>query len=87
MTHCLVNHHITGQLVFVPVPTEWVMTCPVIDNLASCKISDYPLSSCKNMSVAEIHHELCAVYSQNVMSDETIRQWCINVQRCANKCS
>jgi hypothetical protein len=29
----------------------------------------------KNMSAAEIHHELCAVYSQNVMNEGTIRQW------------
>jgi hypothetical protein len=29
------------------------------------------------MNAAEIHHELCpAVYSQNVTSDTTVRQWC-----------
>jgi hypothetical protein len=29
-THCLVNHHITGHLVFVLVSTERVMMCPEI---------------------------------------------------------
>jgi hypothetical protein len=29
------------------------------------------------MSAAEINHELCAaIYSQNVMSEGTVRQWC-----------
>jgi hypothetical protein len=27
-------------------------------------------------SAVEIHHELCAVYGQNVMSEETVRRWC-----------
>jgi transposase len=27
------------------------------------------------MSVAEIHHELCAVCGQNVISERTVRQW------------
>jgi hypothetical protein len=47
--------------------------CPVIDNPTSCKswaIICFLLA--KNMSAAEIHCELCvAVYSQNVMSEET----------------
>jgi hypothetical protein len=30
----------------------------------------------KNMSAVEIHHELCAVYGQNVMTEGTVRQWC-----------
>jgi hypothetical protein len=30
----------------------------------------------KNMSAAEIHCELCVIYSHNVMSDGTVRQWC-----------
>jgi hypothetical protein len=29
----------------------------------------------KNMSAVEIHHELHSVYSQNVMSKGTARQW------------
>jgi hypothetical protein len=49
------------------------MMCPEIDNPASCEI--HSLHN-KNMSAAEIHHELCAVYGQNVMSEGTIRQWC-----------
>jgi hypothetical protein len=28
------------------------------------------------MSAAEIHHELCTVYDQNVMREGTVRQWC-----------
>jgi hypothetical protein len=28
------------------------------------------------MSAAEVHHEVCVVYSQNVMSEGTARQWC-----------
>jgi hypothetical protein len=28
------------------------------------------------MNVVEIHHELCAVYNPNVMSEGTVRQWC-----------
>jgi transposase len=28
------------------------------------------------MSAREIHRELRAVYDQNVMSEETVRQWC-----------
>jgi hypothetical protein len=38
MTHCLVNYHITGHMVFVLVSTERVMMCPAIDNPASCEI-------------------------------------------------
>jgi hypothetical protein len=30
----------------------------------------------KTMSAAEIHCELCAVYSQNVMTEGTVRRWC-----------
>jgi hypothetical protein len=53
------------------------MTCPAIDNSARCEIR--ALIHCliaKNVSVAEIRHELCAVYSQSVMSEGTVRQWC-----------
>jgi hypothetical protein len=28
------------------------------------------------MSAAEIHGELCVAYSQNVLSEGTVRQWC-----------
>jgi hypothetical protein len=52
------------------------MMCPVIDNLASCEIrtvNRFPRA--KNMIAAEIHRDLCAaIYSQNVMSEGTVRQ-------------
>jgi transposase len=51
--------------------------CPTIDNPASCKIRGViRLLHANNMSAAEIHCELCAVYGQNVMSEGTVRQWC-----------
>jgi hypothetical protein len=76
MTHCLINHHITGHLVFVLVSAEYMM-CPAIDNPASCKIRTViHVLHTKNMSGSEIYCELCAVYGQNVMSEGTIRQWC-----------
>jgi hypothetical protein len=52
--------------------------CPVIDNLTTCKICPVIcFLHAKKMSAAEIHCELCmAVYSQNVMSEGTVRQQC-----------
>jgi hypothetical protein len=51
--------------------------CPVIDNPASYKICDVIcFLHSKNTSAAKIHCELCAVYSQNVVCEGTIRQWC-----------
>jgi hypothetical protein len=48
------------------------MMCPAIDNPASCKIRTViHFLDTKYKSAAEIHHGLCAVYSQNVMSE-----WC-----------
>jgi arsenate reductase-like glutaredoxin family protein len=45
--------------------------CPVIDNSSSCKIRTViHFLHAKNMS------EFCMVYSQNVMSEGTVRQWC-----------
>jgi hypothetical protein len=43
----------------------------------------------KNMSVAELHHELCTVvYGKDVMSEGTVRQWCgMFKDGQANKCS
>jgi hypothetical protein len=53
------------------------MTCPAIDNPASCEIyADVRFLHAKNMSASEIHRELCAVYGRNVMSEGTVRQWC-----------
>jgi hypothetical protein len=49
--------------------------CPVIDNPASCKIRTViRFLHIKNMSSAEIQRELCTVYSQNIMSEGTVRQ-------------
>jgi hypothetical protein len=40
--------------------------CPVIDNPASCEIrAVIHFHHSKNVSGAEIHCELCAVYDQN----------------------
>jgi hypothetical protein len=50
---------------------------PAIDNPASCEIrSPVRFLHAKITSAAEIHCELCtAVYGQNVMREETVRQW------------
>jgi hypothetical protein len=59
VTHFLVNHHITGHLVFVLVSTGCVIMCPVSGKLASCKIrAVIRFLLAKNMSAAEIHREL-----------------------------
>jgi hypothetical protein len=45
--------------------------CPAIDDPASCEIrAVIRFFHVKNMSVAEIHRELCAVYGQNVTSED-----------------
>jgi hypothetical protein len=47
----------------------------MIGNSASCKIcAVIRFPHTKNMSVAKVHHELCTVYGQNVMSEEIARQ-------------
>jgi hypothetical protein len=51
------------------------MLCPAIDNPASCEIhSVIHFLHTKSMSAAEIHFELCAVYSQNITSEAAVRQ-------------
>jgi hypothetical protein len=52
------------------------MTCPSIDNPASCEIFAviYFLRA-DNLSTAEIQRKLCAIYGQNIMSEGNIRQW------------
>jgi hypothetical protein len=63
--------------VFVLVSTVFGMMLPAIDNPASCEIrAVICFHHAKNVSAAEIHCELCAVYSQNVMSEGPIRKWC-----------
>jgi hypothetical protein len=76
MTHCLVNHHITGHVMFVLVSVEWVMTCPATDNSASCEIRALiHFHHATNMSAAEICRELyAAIYGQNVMIEGNERQ-------------
>jgi hypothetical protein len=76
MIHYLVNHHITGHLVFVLVSTVRDMSCPAIDNPTSCEIRALIRSlHAKTLSAEEIHRELCAaVYGQNVMNEGTVRQ-------------
>jgi hypothetical protein len=51
--------------------------CPAIDTPTSCEIhAVIRFLHAKNMSAAEIHHKLCTVYGQNVMSERTVRQLC-----------
>jgi hypothetical protein len=46
--------------------------CPAIDNHTSCGIRALTrFLHPKNINAEEIHSELCAVYGQNVMSEET----------------
>jgi hypothetical protein len=54
------------------------MMCTVIANPTSNKVHALiHFLHAKNMTAAEIHRELCmAVYSQNVMSEGTVRDWC-----------
>jgi hypothetical protein len=64
--------------------------CPAIDNPASYEIRAVIIFflHAKNLSVAEIHRELCAVYGQNVMSERTVRHWCkLFKDGRENKCS
>jgi hypothetical protein len=53
------------------------MMCLVTDNLANCKIhAVIHFFHARNMSAAKINCELCTIYSQNAMSEGTVRQWC-----------
>jgi hypothetical protein len=64
--------------------------CPAIDNPASCEIGAViSFLRPKNMNAAEIYRELCAsVYSLNVMTEGTVRQWCrMFKDGRANECS
>jgi hypothetical protein len=52
------------------------MMYPAISNPAICEIhAVIHFLHAKNMSAAEIHRELYAVCSQNVMNEGTVRQW------------
>jgi hypothetical protein len=53
--------------------------CPAIDNPISCKIQAViHVLHAKNMSAAEIHHELHVVYSQNVKNEGAIHKCSIS---------
>jgi hypothetical protein len=50
--------------------------CPAIVNPANCKIRALiRFLHVKSTSTTEIHRELCAIYEQNIMSEEILRQW------------
>jgi hypothetical protein len=54
------------------------MMCLATDNPTSCEIRIViRFIHVRNITVAEIHHELCTtVYGQNIMSEENVRQRC-----------
>jgi hypothetical protein len=53
------------------------MMCSAIDNPARCEIlALIGFLHSKNISAVESHPELCAIYGQNIMSEETVRQRC-----------
>jgi hypothetical protein len=48
--------------------------CPVIDNPNSCEIrAAIRFLHAKNMDAVEIHHKLCALNGQYVMSEGTVK--------------
>jgi hypothetical protein len=52
--------------------------CSATDHLTSCEIRPViRFLHSKNVSAKEIQRELCTVYVQNVVSERTVRQWCI----------
>jgi hypothetical protein len=65
------------------------MMFPAIDNLTSCEIrAVIRFFHARNINVAEIRRELCAVYGQNLMNEGTVRQWCSMFEEGrTNKCS
>jgi len=49
----------------------------VIAALASCEVcAVIRFLHAEGQSAAEIHHRLCLVYGDNVMSDSCVREWC-----------
>jgi hypothetical protein len=70
MTHCLVNHHITGHLVLVLVNTERFIIFPAIDNPVSCEMHHVMRFLHLRTDGAEIRRELYAtVYGQSEKSE------------------
>jgi hypothetical protein len=61
--------------------------CAAIESSTSCEVrSVVRFLVAKNFKAAEIHHQLCEVYGENVMSAGGVRQWCRYVQKWANQC-
>jgi len=49
----------------------------IIASPASCKVrAVIRFLHAQGQSAAEIHRRLCRVYSDNVMSDSCVREWC-----------
>jgi hypothetical protein len=47
--------------------------CPAIDNPTSCEIrAVIRFFRDKNRNAAEIYHELCVIYSKNIVSEGTV---------------
>jgi hypothetical protein len=79
MTHCLVNHHITGAwcLCFSVQSEFWCVLRLIIPPAAKFALLSTFLALKNMMNAAEIHLKLCAaVYGQIAMSEGTVRQWC-----------
>ena len=52
--------------------------CAAIENPASCEVrSVIRFLFAKNMKPIEIHRELCGVYGNKVMTESSVRKWCI----------
>jgi hypothetical protein len=62
MTYCLLNHYITGHLMFHLVSIGSFILFSAISNPASCDIRAFiSYLHFINISAAEIHHEFCAL--------------------------
>jgi hypothetical protein len=50
----------------------------IIASPASCEVhAVIHFLHTEGQSAAEIHHQLCHVYGDNVMNDSCVREWCI----------
>jgi hypothetical protein len=75
MSHCLVNHHITGHLVLALASAEWVTLSTAIYDTKGCENGDIVIFRHSNSTnTAEIHHELCTRGLRlNVTTEVTLR--------------
>jgi hypothetical protein len=78
MTHCHVNHHITGHLVFLFVSVERSMKCSAID-----------MSSRTNCELkTQVLQKSIMNYAYTVYGQGTVGQWCrMPLDGRAKKCS